>query len=201
MKLKPAFAKKTSGPTTGLAIKGKCPDADEQGMPRMIPDQSKAICRAIVLVLLLAPATSVRAADAVTLHLSYTENHDRILPSPERTATAVNLSVKLETDGTVQHDEMRVSNAARGGGGQKIKLGANQGQAWHVAGADQLINVTNYFTYQRAILVTVSGHSCTAKIGYELKPGQHDYQYPRLTNGERATARSVTATAVSCTIQ
>jgi hypothetical protein len=82
-----------------------------------------------------------------------------------------------------------------------LKLGGQQRESWHVSGPDQLVNVTDYYSYKRAIQVTVSGNSCTAKVGYDLKPGQHDYQYNRLTNGERATARSVTATGVSCSIQ
>jgi hypothetical protein len=167
----------------------------------MPTSKPKAIYGAILLGWLLAPATLARAGDSVTLHLSYTEVHDRVLPSAERTATAVNLTVQLLTDGTVQHDEARVSNAAHGAGAMKIKLGGQQGQSWHVAGANQLVNVTDYYSYKRAIQVTVSGNSCTAKIGYDLKPGQHDYQYNRLMNGERATARSVTATGISCSIQ
>jgi hypothetical protein len=167
----------------------------------MTTSELKTICAAIFLVWFLAPTTSAHAADAVTLHLSYTEVHDRILPFVERTSTGVNLTVQLQSNGAVEHDEARVSRAAHGAGSLKLKLGGQQRESWHVSGPDQLVNVTDYYSYKRAIQVTVSGNSCTAKVGYDLKPGQHDYQYNRLTNGERATARSVTATGVSCSIQ
>jgi hypothetical protein len=65
----------------------------------MTTGESRAIYGAILLVWFLAPTTSVGVADTVTLHLSYTEVHDRILPFAERTATAVNLTVQLQTDG------------------------------------------------------------------------------------------------------
>jgi hypothetical protein len=47
----------------------------------------------------------------------------------------------------------------------KIKLGGQQGQSWHVAGPNQPVKVTDYYSYKRAIQVTVSGNSCSAKIG------------------------------------
>ena len=142
------------------------------------------------------------AADGGALiRLTYTEVADRILPFPQVTSTAVNLEIRLQTGGNVQQDEARASGRARGGGKQALRLGKGQQHAWHVAGPNQLVNVRDYYSYKRAIQVTVSGSSCTARIGYNLKPGYRDYQYPRLTNGERATARSVSAGNVTCSIQ
>ena len=150
------------------------------------------------IVAVVALTTSVRAADDAVLHLSYVEIHDRILPTPNVTRTDVKLEVRLQTSGKLQQQEERASGRnARGGKKLEVRLG----KGWRVAGANQLINVTDYDSYQRAILVTVSGTSCSAQIGYNLKPGFHDYQYRRLTNGERATARAVTASGIVCSIQ
>lgn len=138
---------------------------------------------------------------AVVVHISYVEVHDRILPLPAVTRTAVALEVHLSTNGTIKQNERRASGAARSDKDLSLRLGRPQEQAWHVAGANQLVNIKEYFTYRRAIEVTVSGNSCTARIGYNLKPGYHDYQYQRLNGGARATATSVSAAAVSCSIQ
>ncbi|MGQ0684165.1 hypothetical protein [Bradyrhizobium sp.] len=89
---------------------------------------------------------------------------------------------------------------ARGDKTVSLRLGRPREHAWHVAGPNQLINVKEFYTYSRAIEVAVSGSSCTARVGYSLKPGQRDYQYPRLNGGARATATSVSAGAVSCSI-
>lgn len=157
---------------------------------------------AALVATLAAGLSPTFAADGDSvIHLTYTEVHDRILPFPELTSTVVNLDIHLQADSTVQHDEARASGTAKGAGSQRIKLGKEQGQSWHVAGPNKLVNVRDYYSYTRAIEVTVSGNTCDARVGYSLKPGYHDYQYPRLMNGERATARSVSAGNVACSIR
>jgi hypothetical protein len=140
-------------------------------------------------------------AEDVVMKISYNEIHDRILPQAELTTTAVRLDVRLDASGSVQHNEARVSGSASGGGSRTIKLGANQGQAWKVAGPHELINIADYISYRRAILVTVNDKSCTAQVDYKLKPGFNDYRYHRLKNGAEAVARSVKANGLTCSIQ
>ena len=140
-------------------------------------------------------------ADDVIMKISYNEIHDRILPQAELTTTAVRLDLRLDTSGSVQQSEARVSGTASGGQSRTIKLGANQGHAWKVAGPHELINVVDYISYRRAILVTVHDKSCTAQVDYKLKPGFNDYRYHRLKNGAEAVARSVKANGLTCSIQ
>jgi hypothetical protein len=139
-------------------------------------------------------------ADGV-LRLSYVEVHDRILPSANVTSTSVNVVLHLRSDGGLEHLEDRASGSARGGTKSSLRLGADAPRSWHVAGPHQLVSVQEYFTYKRAIQVNVDGDRCTANIGYALNSGATDYQYPRLKTGERATARSVKASNVTCSIQ
>ena len=140
-------------------------------------------------------------AEGVTMKISYNEIHDRILPQAELTTTAVQLDVRLNADGSVQQNEARVSGSASGGRSRTMKLGGGQGHAWKVAGSHELINVVDYISYRRAILVTVHDRSCTAQVDYKLKPGFNDYRYHRLKNGAEAVARSVRVNGLTCSIQ
>jgi hypothetical protein len=156
--------------------------------------------RRIVFAATVLMPTLASAEDAL-LRLSYVETHDRILPFAEVTQTSVSVQLRLSADGMLVHLEDRSSGSARGSGKSSLRLGQNADRSWHVAGPHQLVSIREYYTYSRAIQVTVEGSSCTAKIGYALKPGARDYQYPRLMNGERATARSVKASNITCSIQ
>ncbi|MBR0801796.1 hypothetical protein JQ615_41405 [Bradyrhizobium jicamae] len=150
---------------------------------------------------LLGMSQTSAGVDEAVIRLSYVEVHDRIRPSPEVTSTSVNVLLHLRSGGTVMHVEDRASGSARGAGKSDLRLGRDGPRGWHVAGPHDLVNIQKYYTYSRAIRVTVEGSSCTAKIGYALNPGATDYQYTRLLNGDRATARSVKASNVICSIQ
>lgn len=158
---------------------------------------------AVSAMLVAAILFSIVAASAedVVVSISYTEIHDRILPFAEKTATNTRLEVRLAGDGSVSHNASLQSGSARGGTSANLRLGSNAQAGWRVAGPNQLINVHDFKSYQRAILVTVNGASCTVRIGYDLKSGYHDYRYRRLKTGEDAVARSVTAENPTCSIR
>ena len=50
-------------------------------------------------------------------------------------------------------------------------------------------------------MVTVTGQSCSVQVGYHLKSGYKEYHYTRLTTGEKAVARSISATNATCSIR
>jgi hypothetical protein len=157
----------------------------------------------IALLLAVGITLFPRASSAqdVVVRISYVEIHDRYLPRPELTSTSVQSEVRLNSDGSIQQNEARVSGSASGSQTDAMRLGADAGKRWKVAGEHQLLNIVDYITYSRSILVTVNGASCTAAIDYKLKPGATVYQYRRLKNNEIASARSVKATDLKCTIQ
>jgi len=157
-------------------------------------------CLIVLVAALLLTRTSFASGDTV-VRISYAEVHDRVLPSPRITSTTVALEIHLIANGTVEQHETRASGPGHSNNNLSLRLGRPREQAWHVAGPNRLINTRDYYTYTRAIEVTVSGNSCTARVGYSLKPGQRDYQYPRLNGGARATARSVSAGTVTCSIR
>ena len=151
-----------------------------------------------MLLMMFAPAAAV--ADEVVVRISYTEVRDRILPFPQKTATNAQLEVRITGTGTVQHTESRVSSGTLVGKAAALKLGTAVNQGWQIAGPSQLINVAGFQSYERAILVTVSGLSCTARVAYNLKPGYADYRYRSVKTGENAVARSVSAVNTTCSI-
>jgi hypothetical protein len=129
---------------------------------------------------------------------TYVEIIDRILPHPNVTRTTARLEVRLGAGGALQHNEGRTSGKTQRVSPLTLKLGGQQqNETWRVAGANRLINITTHESYERAILVTVSGQSCD----YNLKPGHTEYRYNRLTTGEPAVAKSVVARDVVCTIE
>jgi hypothetical protein len=144
---------------------------------------------------------SLAQGQEVVAHISYTEIHDRTSPFAEVTSTAVWTDIRLQRDGAVLEDEARKSGRASGHHSKSLKLGGNSHTRWKVAGPHELINIVDYISYRRAILVTVHGQSCTAQVDYKLKPGFTDYRYHRLKTGEVASARSVKATGLSCSIR
>jgi hypothetical protein len=81
-----------------------------------------------------------------------------------------------------------------------MRLGKNEKLEWRVVDKDSLINIYDYKSFSRAILVTVHGTNCTAQIDFELKPGFSDYEYRSQPSAVPAVARSVRADSVSCTI-
>jgi hypothetical protein len=154
----------------------------------------------LVIVATFPLTRACDAADETVVRVTYTETHNRVLPFPEVTSTGVSLEVHLSVSGKVDQRERRASGRARGGDNLSLRLGQPRELAWRVAGPNKLINIKQYFTYSRAIEVTVADGGCTARVGYNLKPGQHDYQYPRLHGGARATATAVSANSISCSI-
>ena len=145
--------------------------------------------------------TCANAGEETVARISYIEVHDRIKPFIELTSTHVNLEVRLNTDGTIQQSEGRVSGTAKGSGSANLKLGEKDRHFWKVAGPNELLNTVDYKSYKRAILVSVKGSTCTAQIDYKLKDGFTDYQYRRLKDGSDAVARSVKATNLTCSIK
>jgi hypothetical protein len=154
----------------------------------------------IIAIAVLGLATSAAQAQEAVLTISYGEVHERILPTPGTTQTNVQLLVTL-TRGGVQHGETRQSGRGGGGGSAQLKLGSGAREGWRVAGPNKLINIREYESYRRAIMVTVSGQSCSVQIGYNLKPGFKEYHYQRLTTGEKAVARSISAASPTCSIR
>ncbi len=145
---------------------------------------------------------SPAAADDVIIRITYVEIIDRILPYPNVTRTTARLEVRLGAGGALQHNEGRTSGKTQRVSPLTLKLGGQQkNETWRVAGPNRLINITTHESYERAILVTVSGQSCTAAVGYNLKPGHTEYRYNRLTTGEPAVAKFVVARDVVCTIE
>src|SRR5208282_5855131 len=60
----------------------------------------------------------------------------------------------------------------------QLKLGSSDNSSgWRVVDKNKLMNVTDFITFRRAILVTTAGRTCTAQVDYELKPGFSDYRY------------------------
>lgn len=92
-------------------------------------------------------------------------------------------------------------STAFGQSSKDLILGPGKIEEWRVAGKDKLVNIEDYISHRRAILLTVREGSCTAEVDYELKPGFSDYRYHRLKTGEAAVARSVKAHNLRCSVQ
>ena len=162
----------------------------------------KRITATLILCTSTLIAISVRANDkSIFIKVSYKEVHDRILPFIETTTTNVENSVIINTNGKILSQENRSSGRAFGQFSKELVLGPGKNEEWRVAGKDKLINISDYISYRRAILLIVRGSSCTADVDYELKPHFSDYQYHRLKTGEAAMARSVKAYDVRCSVQ
>lgn len=140
-------------------------------------------------------------AEGFTLRVSYTEIHDRIKPTANVTATKANLRVHVQDSGAIRQDQDRSSGKMTKGSSKGMRLGGTGGGSWRVAGPNQLINIVRQTSYQRAILVTVNGKSCSARIAYNLNAGESEYRYIRMKTGEIATARSVKAEGITCSIE
>lgn len=146
--------------------------------------------------------TNANATDKrIIFKISYKEVHERILPFVETTTTSVENEVTINTDRKISSHEDRHSGRAFGQSAKDLILGPGKNEEWRVVKADKLINIADYISYRRAILLTVRGSSCTAEVDYELKPGFSDFRYHRLTTGEAAVARSVKAYDVRCSVQ
>jgi hypothetical protein len=161
-------------------------------------------CINLIIVSLVSAliATNANATDRrIIIKISYKEVHERILPFVETTTTNVDNEVTLNTDRKISSHEDRSSGRAFGQSSKNLILGPGKNEEWRVASADKLINIADYISYRRAILLTVRGSSCTAEVDYELKPGFSDFRYHRLTTGEAAVARSVKAYDVRCSVQ
>jgi hypothetical protein len=143
---------------------------------------------------------SAAAAKSLLVRLRYVETHDRVLPFAEQTTTNVAVEAHISQNGAIQSKEARASGKYSRDYDKQLTLGANQGQEWRVAGKNRLINIVDYISYRRAILLTVSESACTAEVNYQLKPGFSDYRYHRLANGEPAVARSVVASELNCSV-
>jgi hypothetical protein len=141
-------------------------------------------------------------AGEVEIDISFNQSFDRVEPRPGLTTTRYEMAITLSSGGTVTHSERKsnIRNAQIFAVDKTMRLGKNEKLEWRVLDKDSLINIYDYKSFSRAILVTVHGTNCTAQIDFELKPGFSDYEYRSQPLGVPGVARSVRADGVSCTI-
>ena len=150
----------------------------------------------------LALFPGVPRADETRVTVSFTELSELISPVVMQTVTDFRASATLQSSGSVRSGMERTSGRSRGEQFDTLKLGqsTDKGVAWHVGGPHELIGMSRYRNFSRAIRVVVTGDTCKATVGVSLDPGQTQYRYTRLTTGGEGVSRQIKMTNVSCTI-
>lgn len=146
-------------------------------------------------------------AQQLRIQLSFDQEFDQVKPSQTLVTEYVSVNASMNLRGNIQSEEQSHYLGGRHHGrpqyvateDKTVRLGRSSGEEWKVAGQNKLINIVDYPSFKRAILLTVNGASCSAQVDYELKPSFTDYQYPR-KNGKPGIARSATARRLSCSV-
>jgi hypothetical protein len=150
-------------------------------------------------------------AQELEIRITYDEERDRILPVPKLIVAHKVVNIVITGSGAINasHEDVVGKNYLRNE--KELRLGPSGGEdRWRVVSKDKLMNVQDFISFRRAILVSIVDTACTAQIDYELKPGFSDYQYTAYLPGGAvvgqgvavgtSVARSLSATDMTCTI-
>ena len=146
-------------------------------------------------------------AKKLRIQLSFDQEFDQVNPSQTLVTQYVSVNASMDLKGNIQSEEQSHYLGGRHHGrpqyvateDKAARLGRSSEEEWKVAGQNKLVNIVDYPSFKRAILLTVNGASCSAQVDYELKPSFTDYQYTR-KNGKLGIARSATARRLSCSV-
>jgi hypothetical protein len=169
-------------------------------MGRLGPLSISAIVPFVLLGGALVPAQAF--AGDIVINLQFNQYFDRISPDNRQTTTHEVITLKLSSNGVVSHSEHHYDMKGR----EKMvinedsQLGHSDKVAWKVVNKNSLINIFDYKSFKRAILVTVADNACTAQVDFELKPGFSDYEYNYGPNRLPGVASAVSANDFQCTI-
>jgi len=157
-----------------------------------------------VLCFLIAPAS----AQQINIHLDFDQEFDQVWPSSALVWQFVQVSATLNAHGEMSAtSDFSTAPPHKGKKGRsesheesQLRLGATSENEWKVVDKNKLINIVDFFSFKRAILLTVNGSTCTAEVDFELKPGFSDYEYKR-KNGSFGVAKSVAGRRLNCSVQ
>jgi hypothetical protein len=166
--------------------------------------------RRTVLVATFATVSGVfcsAEAQQLRIQLSFDQEFDQVKPSQTLVTEYVSVNASMDLRGNIQSEEQSHYLGGRHHGrpqyvateDKTARLGRSSGEEWKVAGQNKLINIVDYPSFKRAIMLTVNGTSCSPQVDYELKPGFTNYQYTR-KNGKLGIAQSAAARRLSCAV-
>jgi hypothetical protein len=166
--------------------------------------------RRTVLVATFATVSGVfwsAEAQQLRIQLSFDQEFDQVKPSQTLVTEYVSVNASMDLRGNIQSEQQsHYVGGLHHGRPQYVatddkaaRLGRSSREEWKVAGQNKLINIVDYPSFKRAILLTVNGASCSPEVDYELKPGFTECQYTR-KNGKLGIARSATARRLSCAV-
>jgi hypothetical protein len=159
---------------------------------------------ALAVALIWIAVCSAANASQLSVEDGFDQQTDRVLPSEKVVAGHHDISAVIDQSAKVR-TELQTEHARRRGSVKVSEeesnrdLGPNEHSHWRVASKDKLIYISEFLTFRRAILVSIGNGSCTAEAAYTLKPGFSDYHYRR-RGGDVATARSMTASNLTCSV-
>ena len=159
--------------------------------------------RALVfgLCLCLGPVSRAHPSELLA-KVEFVEQHERIAPSRGFSHTTVEISAAIKSTGQVSVAENRASGRAASSGNRSSTLGRpGTRQLWKVISEKRLANYTAYTNFTRVIYLTIDGPRCSIEVQYPLQPGETEYRYRRLSNGERAVARSISISHPRCELR
>jgi hypothetical protein len=143
-------------------------------------------------------------AQQLNIHLAFDVEVDQILPHVGLSTSYVEEDLELNPDGKISgigvtYKVKPYTSSIVRQVNLKNKLGASSMSEWKVVDKDKLINIVDFGGFRRAILLTVSGSTCTAQVDYELKPGFSDFEVIR-KDRPRSVNRSITARRLACSV-
>ncbi len=168
-----------------------------------------AINAVSVIICVLAMTLAAKAQE-LTIRITYDEERDRTSPYPKLIIAHKAVSLLFNRNGTIKViNEDTVETTQRNE--KQLELGpSTNSDRWRVVDKNKLIDITDFISFRRAILVTIAGNRCTAQVQYKLKPGFFDYQYTRYLPGGliagqvvavgEGVARSFVARNMTCAI-
>jgi hypothetical protein len=169
---------------------------------------AQPLCRAIapawpvaLSVALLFPVGSPARAQEIEINVTFDQYFDRVLPSPALTITHYDMHVYFSPNSDVVHSERKyVGRGLISRIDESFHIGRRDKLEWLKVDNDTLMNVFEYKSFRRAIVVKLRKGICLVQIAYELKAGFSDYQYTSQPTGVPAVARAVRADRPSCAI-
>src|SRR5580700_6435086 len=169
---------------------------------------TQPLCRAIAPALPVAlcvawlfPTGSQARAQEIEIKVTFDQYFDRVLPSPALTITHYDMNIYFSPNGDVVHSERKYGgHSLIFSRDESFHIGRRDKLEWLKVDKDTLLNVFEYKSFRRAIVVRLHDGICLVQIAYELKAGFSDYQYTSQPRGVPAVARAVRADRPSCAI-
>jgi hypothetical protein len=161
----------------------------------------KFIASSVLEIAIIAAYPSCVVAQEITIKIEFDQFFDRITPTQKLTQTHYNMEIHISQSGNINHIEHKYNWSGEiFTFSKQFRIGGNSKVEWRVVDKNSLINVFEYKSFRRGILVTVKDGACSAKVDFELKPGYSDYQYRSEPSRLPAVARSVRAEHLICSI-